>query len=39
MLGLGAIGLALLAGVGLRIGAVAGSVMMLLMWRSGRLPR
>lgn len=32
MLGLGGIGIALLVGVGLRITAVAGTVMMLLMW-------
>lgn len=32
MLGLGGIGIALLLGVGLRITAVAGTVMMLLMW-------
>lgn len=32
MLGLGGITIALLAGVGLRIGAVSGTVMMLLMW-------
>src|SRR5829696_2528470 len=32
MLGLGGIGLALVFGVGLRIAAVSGSLMMLLMW-------
>lgn len=32
MLGLTAIGLAVIAGIGLRIAAVAGSLMMLLMW-------
>ncbi|GAB3261898.1 DoxX family membrane protein [Kineosporia babensis] len=32
MLGLGAIGVAVLAGVALRISAISGTVMMLLMW-------
>ncbi|MEU7788879.1 DoxX family membrane protein [Amycolatopsis sp. NPDC049159] len=32
MLGLGAIGLAVIAGVGLRLSAIAGSLMMLMMW-------
>lgn len=32
MLGLGAVGLAVIAGVGLRISAAAGGLMMLLMW-------
>ena len=32
MLGLGAIGIAVIAGVGLRLSAVAGSLMMLMMW-------
>ena len=32
MLGLGGIGLAVTLGIGLRISAIAGSVMMLLMW-------
>ena len=32
MLGLGAIGVAVIAGVGLRISAVSGTIMMLLMW-------
>ena len=32
MLGLAGIGLALLAGIGLRIAAISGTIMMLLMW-------
>lgn len=32
MLGLAGIGIAVIAGIGLRISAVAGSIMMLLMW-------
>jgi len=32
MLGLGAIGVAVIAGVGLRLSAIAGSLMMLMMW-------
>ena len=32
MLGLGAIGIAVIAGVGLRLSAIAGSLMMLMMW-------
>ncbi|HWD05318.1 MAG TPA: DoxX family membrane protein [Amycolatopsis sp.] len=32
MLGLGAIGIAVIAGIGLRLSAVAGSLMMLMMW-------
>jgi thiosulfate dehydrogenase [quinone] large subunit len=32
MLGLGGIGIAVVLGIGLRISAIAGSVMMLLMW-------
>ncbi|MBE1496283.1 thiosulfate dehydrogenase [quinone] large subunit [Amycolatopsis lexingtonensis] len=32
MLGLGAIGLAVIAGVGLRLSAAAGALMMLMMW-------
>jgi thiosulfate dehydrogenase [quinone] large subunit len=32
MLGLGAVGVAAIAGVGLRLSAIAGSLMMLMMW-------
>ena len=32
MLGLGAIGVAVIAGIGLRLSAIAGSLMMLMMW-------
>ncbi|MDT7802115.1 MAG: thiosulfate dehydrogenase (quinone) large subunit [Actinomycetota bacterium] len=32
MLGLGAVGVAVIAGVGLRLSAIAGSLMMLMMW-------
>jgi len=32
MLGLGAIGIAVIAGIGLRLSAVAGALMMLMMW-------
>ncbi|MEV6873126.1 DoxX family membrane protein [Amycolatopsis sp. NPDC051128] len=32
MLGLGAIGIAVIAGIGLRLSAIAGSLMMLMMW-------
>lgn len=38
MLGLLGIGLSLLAGVALRVGAVAGSVMLLLMWLAALWP-